>query len=129
MVQARRLAAEPDACADGRISGLIGSEAADGDVQRGEFPGASATDITQATEPLRDAHRPHHLDSPATRASIQAGDAYVPLGQSRAEGRMREFDFFAADSWRVDAERDHQRRRALRPGATRSIRSTTATRR
>ena len=45
-----------------------------------------------------------------------AGDAYVPLGLSRAEGRMREFDFFAADSWRVDAEPDRQRRRALRPG-------------
>src|SRR5204863_3646471 len=30
-----------------------------------------------------------------------AGDQYVPLGASRAEGRLREFDFFAADSWRT----------------------------
>ncbi len=35
-------------------------------------------------------------------ARINAGgDAYNLLGKSRAEGRMREFNFFASDSWRL----------------------------
>jgi len=29
------------------------------------------------------------------------GDQYVPLGASKAQGWMRELDFFAADSWRA----------------------------
>jgi hypothetical protein len=30
-----------------------------------------------------------------------SGDQYNVLGQSRAEGRMRELNFFASDSWRL----------------------------
>src|SRR5207249_1376749 len=30
-----------------------------------------------------------------------AGDQYVPLGESTAQGRMREFDFYVSDAWRV----------------------------
>ena len=64
------------------------------------IPGASAADITQAQETLCDA------DGPLTRltgdARINAaGDEYNLLGLSRAEGRMREFNFFASDSWRA----------------------------
>ena len=35
----------------------------------------------------------------------EAGDTYVPLGKSRAAGRMREFDFFFADTWRATNRR------------------------
>src|SRR5262249_19229526 len=32
----------------------------------------------------------------------EAGDTFVPLGESKAQGRMREFDFYAADQWRLN---------------------------
>src|SRR4029077_15806921 len=64
------------------------------------FPGASATDLTQAQNLY--AMLTGRVTQVAGDARITAaGDSYVPLGVSRAEGRMREFDLFAADSWRV----------------------------
>ena len=80
--------------------GLLASEAADGIFNATTLPGASAADITQAKNLY--AMLTGRVTSLAGDARITpSGDSYVPLGRSRAEGRMREFDFFAADSWRA----------------------------
>src|SRR5688572_28856211 len=64
------------------------------------FPGASAADIAQAQNLY--AILTGRVTSLTGDARInEAGDAYVPLGKSRAAGRMREFDLYAADSWRA----------------------------
>ena len=64
------------------------------------FPGSSTTDQAQARQ----------LYAILTgRVSQISGDAritpdgsqYVPLGMSRAEGNMREWDLYAADTWRI----------------------------
>lgn len=78
--------------------GLLATEAADAIFNATTLPGASATDITQAKNLY--AMLTGRVTSLAGDARINpAGDSYVPLGKSRAEGRMREFDFFVADSW------------------------------
>jgi hypothetical protein len=80
--------------------GLLTSEAVDGIFNATTLPGASAPDITQAKSLY--AMLTGRVTSLAGDARITTnGDSYVPLGLSRAEGRMREFDFFAADSWRT----------------------------
>jgi hypothetical protein len=80
--------------------GLLASEAADGIFNSVSLPGASANDITQAKSLY--AILTGRVTSLGGDARITpAGDAYTPLGLSRAAGRMREFDFFAADSWRT----------------------------
>jgi hypothetical protein len=80
--------------------GLIGSESANSMFSAANFPGASTTDLQNATSLY--AMLTGRIASIQGDARINpAGDAYVPLGLSKAEGRMREFDFFAADSWRV----------------------------
>jgi len=80
--------------------GLLSSESANGLFTAANFPGASATDLTNATNLY--AMLTGRVTQVTGNATINAsGDAYVPLGVSRAEGRMREFDFFVADSWRV----------------------------
>lgn len=79
--------------------GINTSEAADA-MFNTSLPGASAADITQAKNLY--AMLTGRLTSLAGDARINAGgDAYNVLGQSRAEGRMREFNFFLSDSWRV----------------------------
>ena len=91
---------------------------ADGIFNATTLPGASAADITQAKNLY--AMLTGRITSLAGDARINpAGDQYVPLGLSRAEGRMREFNFFVADSWRVEPDRDLERRPALR--AARSV--------
>ena len=42
---------------------------------------------------------------------------YVYQGDSRAEGRLQQIDFFVQDNWRAAAEPDAQRRRPLRDPA------------
>jgi hypothetical protein len=80
--------------------GLIPSEPANSMFSAANFPGASAQDLINATSLY--AMLTGRIASIQGDARINpAGDAYVPLGLSRAQGRMREFDFFAADSWRV----------------------------
>jgi hypothetical protein len=80
--------------------GVLASEAATGMFTATNFPGASTTDLTQAQNLY--AMLTGRVTQVAGDARITpAGDSYVPLGLSRAQGRMREFDFFAADSWRV----------------------------
>ncbi len=112
----RRLAAEPDAGADGELR------------RRRDRGGGRrcSTTPTSRERPRPTSRSAQNLYAMLTgRISSLTGDAritpdgaqYVSLGLSRAEGRMREFDFFAADSWRLDAEPDDQRRRALRAGA------------
>ena len=80
--------------------GVLASEAAAGMFTAANFPGASTADLTQAQNLY--AMLTGRVTQVAGDARITpSGDSYVPLGLSRAEGRMREFDFFAADSWRV----------------------------
>ena len=96
----QRVAAEPDAGADGELR-PAGVRSGRRHLQRRRrCPGASANDITQAKSLY--AMLTGRVTSLAGDARITpAGDSYVPLGLSRAQGRMREFDFFAADSWRA----------------------------
>jgi hypothetical protein len=80
--------------------GLLATEAADGIFNATTLLGASAADIAQAKSLY--AMLTGRVTSLAGDARITpSGDSYVPLGVSRAQGRMREFDFFAADSWRT----------------------------
>lgn len=80
--------------------GLLATEPADAIFNATTLPGASAADITQAKNLY--AILTGRLTRLQGDARINAaGDEYVPLGKSRAEGRMREFDFFVSDSWRV----------------------------
>src|SRR4051812_3952500 len=80
--------------------GLISTEPAVAMFNATNFPGAATADITQAQNLY--AMVTGRINSIAANARInEAGDAYVPLGKSRAQGRMREFDFFAADTWRA----------------------------
>jgi hypothetical protein len=80
--------------------GLVSTEPAVAMFNAANFPGASTADITQAQNLY--AMLTGRINSIAANARINpAGDAYVPLGKSRAAGRMREFDFFAADTWRA----------------------------
>ena len=78
--------------------GLLATEPADAIFNATTLPGASAADITQAKNLY--AMLTGRITQLAGDARInEAGDTYVPLGLSRAAGRMREFNFFVADSW------------------------------
>jgi hypothetical protein len=80
--------------------GLVSTEAADGIFNATSLPGASTTDIAQAKNLY--AMVTGRINSITADARINpAGDAYVPLGPSRAEGRVREFDVYVSDTWRV----------------------------
>jgi hypothetical protein len=82
------------------IFGLINGEAATTMFTPANFPGAAQSDLTNAQNLY--ALLTGRITSITGEARIApGGDAYVPLGKSRAEGRMREFDFFAADTWRL----------------------------
>jgi hypothetical protein len=64
------------------------------------FPGASTTDINQARTLY--AMLTGRVSQIQGEARINPdGTEYVPLGLSHAQGRMRELDLYAADSWRV----------------------------
>jgi hypothetical protein len=64
------------------------------------FPGASNTDLAQARQLY--AILTGRVSSITGDARITPdGSQYVPLGKSRAEGNMREWDFYAADTWRI----------------------------
>ncbi|HEX8029339.1 MAG TPA: hypothetical protein VF491_12790, partial [Vicinamibacterales bacterium] len=80
--------------------GINTSEAADAIFNATTLPGASAADITQAKNLY--AMLTGRITTLTGDAKINAaGDTYVPLGTSRAAGRMREFNFFVSDSWRM----------------------------
>ena len=64
------------------------------------FPGAASADLTNARTLY--ALLTGRVSSVGGEARINAaGDAYTVFGASRIEGRQREIDFFASDSWRV----------------------------
>ena len=78
--------------------GLLATEPADAIFNATTLPGASATDITQAKNLY--AMLTGRITSLAGDARInEAGDTYVTLGKAKAQGQMREFNFFVADSW------------------------------
>jgi hypothetical protein len=80
--------------------GINSSEAADAIFNATTLPGAAAADITQAKNLY--AMLTGRITSLTGDARINAaGDQYVALGPSRAEGRMREFNIFVSDSWRM----------------------------
>ena len=79
---------------------IVAGEAADAIFNATTLPGASAADITQAKRLY--AMLTGRIVRLTGDARINAGgDAYNLLGASRAEGRMREFNIFVSDSWRV----------------------------
>ena len=115
MVQARCVAGEPDAGADRELRPRR---------RRGGRRRSSTPPRCRAHRPPTSRRRKHlyamltgrHRPTLTGDARINAGgDAYNLLGASRAEGRMREFNFFVSDSWRMRPEPDGQRRPALRP--------------
>src|SRR5205085_7615218 len=80
--------------------GINTSEAADAIFNATTLPGASAADITQAKNLY--AMLTGRITSLTGDSRINAaGDKYNLLGKSRAEGRMREFNVYLSDSWRV----------------------------
>jgi Carboxypeptidase regulatory-like domain/TonB-dependent Receptor Plug Domain len=80
--------------------GVLATESASQMFTGANFPGASQADITQAQNLY--AMLTGRINSVTGTARINpAGDTYVPLGESTAQGRMREFDFYAADQWRA----------------------------
>jgi hypothetical protein len=80
--------------------GIIAGEAAESLFNATTLPGSSAADQTQARNLY--AMLTGRISSLTGDARINAGgDAYNLLGASRAEGRMREFNVFVSDSWRV----------------------------
>jgi hypothetical protein len=81
--------------------GLVATESAITMFNTTNFPGASTTDLTNAQNLY--AMLTGRITSLAGDARITPdGSSYVPLGLSRAEGQMREFNFYAADSWRMN---------------------------
>ena len=80
--------------------GLIPGESAISMFNAANFPGASAADLLQAQNLY--AMLTGRVSQLTGDARINpSGDTYVPLGRSRAQGRLREFDFYAGDSWRA----------------------------
>jgi hypothetical protein len=80
--------------------GLVSTEPATAMFTAANFPGASAADLAQAQNLY--AILTGRVTSLTGDARINPdGTEYVPLGKSRAAGRMREFDFYVADSWRA----------------------------
>ncbi len=93
--------------------GLVSTEPATAMFNAANFPGASAADIAQAQNLY--AILTGRVTSLTGDARInESGDAYVPLGKSRAAGRMREFDLLRRRQLARDADADDQRRLALR---------------
>jgi hypothetical protein len=80
--------------------GVLATESATSMFTGANFPGASQADITQAQNLY--AMLTGRINSLTGTARINPdGSEYVPLGESTAQGRMREFDFYAADQWRA----------------------------
>jgi Carboxypeptidase regulatory-like domain/TonB-dependent Receptor Plug Domain len=80
--------------------GIIANEPAAAMFTAANFPGASGTDLTNAQNLY--AMLTGRVSSVTGTARITPdGDMYVPLGESKAQGRLREFDFYAQDSWRA----------------------------
>jgi hypothetical protein len=80
--------------------GIIAGEPAESIFNATTLPGSSVADQTQARNLY--AMLTGRISSLTGDARINAaGDAYNLLGKSRAEGRMREFNIFMSDSWRV----------------------------
>ena len=97
------MAAEPDAGADGELRPVRPPKRPTGCSTRPRCP-VRRRPISRSAKNLY-AMLTGRVTSLTGDARITpAGDAYVPLGMSRAEGRMREFDFYAADSLAHDAE-------------------------
>jgi len=80
--------------------GVLATESATTMFTGANFPGASQADITQAQNLY--ALLTGRITSLNGTARINPdGTEYVPLGESTAQGRMRELDFYAADQWRA----------------------------
>ena len=112
----RRVAAEPDAGADGELRPARPPKRRTAFSTRRRCRARPRPTSRRRKNSLRDADRPHHLARRRRAHQRRRATRIRPLGMSRAEGRMREFDFFAADSWRMTPERHRERRAALRAG-------------
>jgi hypothetical protein len=82
--------------------GVLQTESAASMFTATSFPGASTADLNQAQALY--AMLTGRVTQILSEARINPdGTEYVPLGKSHAQGRMREFDLYAADSWRVSS--------------------------
>jgi hypothetical protein len=80
--------------------GLVTGDPAIGLFSPTNFPNASTTDINNARGLY--SLLTGHVSSVVGDARLTPeGDKYVYLGTGEARARLREFDFFAADSWRA----------------------------
>src|SRR5262249_13837932 len=80
--------------------GVLATEPAAAMFTTANFPGASAADLAQAQSLY--AMLTGRITSLNGTARINPdGTQYVPLGESTAQGRMREIDFYGADQWRA----------------------------
>ena len=116
MVQADVWLQEPDARADGRTS------ASDQRPSRRRRCSPPPTSRVRRRPTSRNAQNLYamltgRITSITGDARINAaGDAYVPLGESRAAGPHARVRLLRADTWRAHADADGQRRPALRAG-------------
>ena len=82
------------------IFGVTGDDPAAGLFTTSNFPGASAANLTAARGLY--AILTGRVQSVLGNARLDpSSDEYKFLGSSRAEGRLRQFDFFVHDTWRA----------------------------
>jgi Carboxypeptidase regulatory-like domain len=81
--------------------GIANSDPADALFTTANFPGASTATLTNARN-LYAILTGRVLSMTGNARLTESGD-YQYLGLSKARGRMREFDFFAQDSWRASS--------------------------
>ena len=80
--------------------GVVTGDPAEAMFTTANIPGAAAADITNAKALY--AILTGRVSTVGADARItESGDSYVVFGASRAAGRLRQFDLFASDSWRV----------------------------
>src|SRR5207245_2168327 len=81
--------------------GIANSDPADALFTTANFPGASTATLTNARNLY--AILTGRVLSMTGNARLSENGEYQYLGSSKARGRMREFDFFAQDSWRASS--------------------------
>jgi hypothetical protein len=82
--------------------GVINGDPAESMFTPGNFPGASTTVLNNAKALY--AILTGRVQSIGGNARLTESGEYEFLGSSKARGRMREFDFFAQDSWRARSD-------------------------
>ena len=80
--------------------GVVTGDPAEAMFTTANFPGAASADLTNARSLY--ALLTGRVQTVGAEARItEAGDAYAVFGPSRAAGRLRQFDLFVSDMWRL----------------------------